>query len=124
MVIFFFSLSLSRVFRQNQNFLKELINEIVENWINKNIDRYKIYGYGLWGVVLRQTDELIGDCGVTIQNIDGELLPEIGFHISPDYCLHGYATEAAMEILKYCRKNFDYTGNCASDKSSFIECID
>lgn len=78
----------------------------VEKWINKNIDRYKIYGYGLWGVVLRQTDELIGDCGVTIQNIDGELLPEIGFHISPDYCLHGYATEAAMEILKYCKKSF------------------
>ncbi len=101
--------SLSKVLSDKismQYYPKPFSSRGVENWINKNIDRYKIYGYGLWGVVLRQTGELIGDCGVTIQNIDGELLPEIGFHISPDYCLHGYATEAAMEILKYCRKKF------------------
>ena len=57
-----------------QYYPKPFSSRDVENWINKNIDRYRVYGYGLWGVVLQQTNELIVDCGVTIQNIDGELL--------------------------------------------------
>lgn len=29
----------------------------------------------------QETNEFIGDCGITVQDIDGELLPEIGYHI-------------------------------------------
>lgn len=43
----------------------------VRNWITKNIERYSIFGFGLWAVVLKETDELIGDCGLTMQNIKG-----------------------------------------------------
>jgi len=32
-------------------------------------------------LILKETGEFIGDCGVTMQNIDGEMLPEIGYHI-------------------------------------------
>jgi RimJ/RimL family protein N-acetyltransferase len=78
----------------------------VEQWIVTNINRYSIYGYGLWGVVLKDTDKLIGDCGVTIQQIDNEFLPEIGFHINQDYCRNGYATEAGRKTLSYC--NIEY----------------
>ena len=55
--------------------------EIVSGWIQWNIDNYAKYGFGLWAVVLKKTGEMIGDCGITIQNIDKELLPEIGYHI-------------------------------------------
>ena len=51
------------------------------NWIKWNLDNYKKYGFGLWAVVLKETGEFIGDCGITIQDIDGEKLPEIGYHI-------------------------------------------
>lgn len=51
------------------------------NWITWNLDNYEKYGFGLWAVVLKETNEFIGDCGITIQNIDGEMLPEIGYHI-------------------------------------------
>ena len=54
-----------------------LLRELIE-W---NLQNYEEYGFGLWAVVLRETDEFIGDCGLTIQNIDGEFLPEIGYHI-------------------------------------------
>lgn len=46
-------------------------------------------------MTLRESGELIGDCGLTLQNIHGELLPEIGYHIRKDRQRQGYAAEAA-----------------------------
>lgn len=43
--------------------------------------QYKIFGFGLWAVVLKETDEVIGDCGLTMQIINGQIKPEIGYHI-------------------------------------------
>lgn len=51
--------------------------ERTRNWIEWNLENYREYGFGLWAVVLKETAEFIGDCGITIQNIDGEFLPEI-----------------------------------------------
>lgn len=52
-------------------------------------------------VCLRETGELIGDCGLTMQNIDGEIKPEIGYHIRPDMQRKGYAKEAAAAVLNW-----------------------
>jgi RimJ/RimL family protein N-acetyltransferase len=50
-------------------------------------------------VELAATGELIGDCG--LQWIDNEHLQgEIGFIVHPDHHGHGYATEAARELLR------------------------
>lgn len=35
----------------------------VKNWISKNIERYYVFGFGLWAVCLKSTGEMIGDCG-------------------------------------------------------------
>ena len=67
----------------------------VKNWILKNVERYKVFGFGLWAVVLKETDEMIGDCGITMQNIDGFISPEIGYHINKRFQRQGYAKEAA-----------------------------
>lgn len=53
----------------------------VKNWIAKNIERYNIFGFGLWAVILKETGQFIGDCGITMQNINGSINPEIGYHI-------------------------------------------
>ncbi len=81
----------------------------VRRWIAKNIERYNDDGFGLWAVVLRESGEMIGDCGITMQNIDGQLLPEIGYHIRKDHQKKGYATEAAAECIRYGfeKLNFD-----------------
>ena len=47
-------------------------------WIVRSLENYAQYGFGLWAVVLKETGELIGDCGLTLQNIDGKMLPKIG----------------------------------------------
>lgn len=46
-------------------------------------------------MTLQESGELIGDCGLTLQNIHGEPLPEIGYHIRRDRQRQGYAAEAA-----------------------------
>lgn len=53
----------------------------VRNWIIRNIERYEKDGFGLWAVCLKSTGEMIGDCGITMQNIHGQMLPEIGYHM-------------------------------------------
>ena len=70
----------------------------VKNWINKNTERYRVFGFGLWAVCLRSTAEMIGDCGLTMQNINGAILPEIGYHIAGAYQRQGYAKEAARAV--------------------------
>lgn len=69
----------------------------VRGWITKNIDRYKTFGFGLWAVCLKSTGEMIGDCGITMQNINGVIKPEIGYHIHKKYWRQGYAKEAAKK---------------------------
>ena len=80
----------------------------VRNWIERNIERYRIFGFGLWAVCLKDTGEMIGDCGLTLQNIEGEMLPEIGYHIRADYQRKGYAKEAAAAVRDWAFANTDY----------------
>lgn len=70
----------------------------VRNWITRNIDRYRTFGFGLWAVCLRETGEMIGDCGLTMQQIHGVIRPEIGYHIRRDMQRRGYAREAAAAV--------------------------
>lgn len=70
----------------------------VRGWIRKNIERYQIFGFGLWAVCLKETGEMIGDCGLTMQLIHGQIKPEIGYHIRKDHQRKGYAAEAAAAV--------------------------
>ncbi|MCM3630403.1 GNAT family N-acetyltransferase [Paenibacillus glycanilyticus] len=76
-------------------------NEKVEEWIKRNIENYKKYKHGLWAVILKEDGKFIGDCGITMQTIETEIVPEIGFHINKDYWNKGYATEAALACKEY-----------------------
>ena len=77
----------------------------VRGWIDKNIERYKIFGFGLWAVRLKETGEMIGDCGLTMQLINGQIKPEIGYHIRKDSQMRGYAKEAATAVRDWAFKN-------------------
>jgi [ribosomal protein S5]-alanine N-acetyltransferase len=73
----------------------------VFEWIDRNRRRYADMGHGLWAMLLKQTGEVIGDCGLTIQNIDGVDEIEIGYHVRHDHWGHGYAPEAARSCRDY-----------------------
>ena len=80
----------------------------VMDWIERNKKRYERDGFGLWAVCLKSNDEMIGDCGLTLQNIEGEMLPEIGYHIRRDCQRKGYAKEAAAAVRDWAFENTDY----------------
>ena len=79
--------------------------ERVRGWIARNIERYKIFGFGLWAVVLKETGEMIGDCGLTMQLINGQIKPEIGYHIRKDCQRKGYGSEAAKACRDWAFEN-------------------
>jgi ribosomal-protein-alanine N-acetyltransferase len=67
----------------------------VEQWIERNRRRYHDDGVGLWAMELKETRELIGDCGILLQQVEGERLYEIGYHLRRDFWGQGLASEAA-----------------------------
>ncbi len=77
----------------------------VKNWIANNIRRYQVFGFGLWAVCLKETGEMIGDCGLTMQLINGTIRPEIGYHIRRDQQRKGYASEAAAGVRDWAFQN-------------------
>jgi [ribosomal protein S5]-alanine N-acetyltransferase len=73
----------------------------VEQWIERNRQRYRDDGVGLWAMELTKTPdselhEIIGDCGIILQEVEGERLYEIGYHLRRDFWGQGLATEAAI----------------------------
>ena len=70
-------------------------------WMQKQLQRYKEYGFGLWGMFLKSTGEMIGQCGITMQEYKGEQVPEIGYLLAHKYWHKGYATEAAAACREY-----------------------
>ena len=73
----------------------------VEEWIERNRSRYQSDGYGLWAMVLKESGELIGDCGCFLRDVDGRDEIEIGYHVRRDLWGNGYATEAAQACMQY-----------------------
>lgn len=76
-----------------------------EGWINKSRNSYRENGFGLWAIVLKSDEIFIGQCGITYTDIDGENLPEIGYHLNKNFWNQGFATEAASAVLNYGFKN-------------------
>ena len=76
----------------------------IDDWIAWNLRNYAAFGFGLWVIEPRDEPRLIGDCGLTYQDVDGERLLEIGYHIHLAERGRGYATEAARAVLGYARK--------------------
>ena len=60
-------------------------------WMEKQLRRYRDYGFGLWAVFLKGTDKMIGQCGITMQEYNMAQVPEIGYLFAHEYWHKGYA---------------------------------
>ncbi|NJL64324.1 MAG: GNAT family N-acetyltransferase [Methylacidiphilales bacterium] len=65
------------------------------------IDSYIERGYGKWAVIERQTGQLIGYCGIAVEEIEGKRENELGYRFDPNFWGQGLATEAAIACLQY-----------------------
>lgn len=69
--------------------------EEVQEWLDRQTCRYQKWNLGLWAVILKESDEMIGQCGLTMQPWKGEEVLEIGYLFERLYWHNGYAVEAA-----------------------------
>lgn len=73
----------------------------VEDWIRRNQARYRVGGCGLWAMLLKDSGQLIGDCGCFVRDALGKMEYELGWHVRRDLWGRGYATEAARSCIEY-----------------------
>lgn len=66
-------------------------------WIEWNLHNYDEHGFGLW-VIETHGGEFVGDCGLTMQEVEGEWQVEAGWHVRSTHRGQGYATEAAEAV--------------------------
>ena len=85
----------------------------VRDWIGRNMERYRIFGFGLWAVCLRETGEVIGDCGLTMQEVGGVIRPEIGYHIRADLQRNGFAKEASIAVRDWAFETLPFNEICS-----------
>lgn len=73
----------------------------VQIWLDRQRKRYKTYGFGLWAVILKNTNEIIGQAGLTMQPYKDTEVLEIGYLLKEKFWHYGYAREAAAGCKKY-----------------------
>lgn len=72
-----------------------------EQWVRRNLDHQREYGYGLFAVVLRTSGGVIGNCGLTHMKLKDEPVLELGYDLRSAYWGQGLATEAALSARDY-----------------------
>lgn len=73
----------------------------VQDWINRQLERYEKYGFGLWAAILKETGKLIGQCGITMQDAGGKEVMEIGYLFNRCFWHKGFAFESAKACKEY-----------------------
>lgn len=76
-------------------------DEEVHQWLQKQQLRYKKDGFGLWAIIRKSDHQMIGQCGITMQNCNGTQVKEVGYLFAKKYWHQGYATEAAEACCQY-----------------------
>ncbi len=73
----------------------------VEDWIARAVDCYREHGYGRVAVELRDTGEVIGDCGLNPSAIDDWSYVDLGWIFHVRHHGNGYAIEASRAIIDH-----------------------
>ena len=68
--------------------------------IERFIAHERLHGFALWAVELKETRELIGDCGLYLVEGTGPEV-EVAYHFGKEWWGKGYATEAAAACLAF-----------------------
>jgi RimJ/RimL family protein N-acetyltransferase len=75
--------------------------EQMDGWMQRNINHQEQHGYGLFSVILKSEELLIGDCGLEHMDVAGDQATELGYDFRSDYWNQGFATEAASAVRDY-----------------------
>ena len=68
-----------------------------EQWYDKQFGRYNQDKGGMNALIEKSSGNLVGHCGLLVQNVDNCAELEIGYSLLPAFWNKGYATEAAAK---------------------------
>jgi ribosomal-protein-alanine N-acetyltransferase len=75
--------------------------EKMEKWVKHNLDHQDRYGYGIFSVILKENNELVGALGLHHMEVDGSPEVELGYDFRSAYWNRGLATEAAIAVREF-----------------------
>src|SRR5260370_16243311 len=73
----------------------------VEEWITRNVERYRRDGFSKWAMVAKASGDLVGSCGCVLQDVEGRDEIEVGYNVRRDLLGRGYAPEAPPACIDY-----------------------
>ena len=73
--------------------------EQTQQWITVSQNNYKLHSRGCMAVIERDSNALIGFCGLVAGDTAGEI--ELIYALAPSHWGRGYATESAGAMLEY-----------------------
>jgi len=79
--------------------------EKATHMLTKQFERYKDNRYGHQAIIDKKTNCFVGICGLLMQDVDGQIEVEVGYHIFKKYWGQGYAPEAAKLFIDYAFDN-------------------
>jgi RimJ/RimL family protein N-acetyltransferase len=79
--------------------------EMTQKWFDKMASRLQNDEGGLNVLIDKSTGRLVGQCGLLMQELDGEQRLEVGYAILPEFWGKGYASEASQKCRDYCFQN-------------------
>ena len=81
-----------------QHYPKPYDEEGTKRWINWCINSYQKNGFGLWAIILKESNTFIGDCGISLQNIDDNAL--YSYMVSTNVASYKTAMSIGMKKIK------------------------
>lgn len=79
--------------------------ERCEKWFEWTFHRYENNLGGQNALVLKETNELIGQCGLLVREVENQFELEIAYSILPEFRGKGFAIEAANKCKDFAFKN-------------------
>lgn len=91
--------------RYTEDLYESKISE--RGYIREYIEKvYHYFEFGIWTVVLKETEEIIGRAGLNVR--EGYDMPELGYVIGKPWQGKGIATEVCRGVLKYAVDEFGF----------------
>lgn len=75
--------------------------ECSTEWINRQLNRYANQQYGMQALIVKETNTLIGQCGLLIKDVNGTPELEVGYGLIKKYWGQGFAPEAARLFIDF-----------------------